>query len=149
MFFLLKFHNSGQFLAQNLGFYDECSMIFYFFENSPSLESHIFFSTQPILKNLDVLKSHWSESFISAILVAQSKIRVPHDAHLWRVFWKNTIHSPTKGEPWPGGQDNPCAISSQTTDTPVPGGGDGIYIKTANLTFLEAQKELRKNTHHF
>ena len=48
----------GQFLAQNLGFSDEFSRIFGFFDLSPTLNSSKKISTNPISKNFDVLKSY-------------------------------------------------------------------------------------------
>ena len=67
-----------------------------FFGIPPTLRSHNFFSTEPILNFLDSMESYESNSFISAILVTQSKPRAPIDAHLWRGFSKMSIHSPTK-----------------------------------------------------
>ena len=77
-----EFSELGQFLAQNIVFYDENPGFSDFFDLSPTLNSSKKNSTKPISKNLYVLKSYRSNSFISAILAVQSKIKVPHDAHL-------------------------------------------------------------------
>ena len=90
-----KFYYSGQFLTQNLGLTDEFWGFSGFSDFFSTFGYHNFFFTEPILKNLYILKSILSESFISAILEAQNKIRVPPDTHLWREFCKNGIHSPT------------------------------------------------------
>ena len=50
-----------------------------------TLKSCNFFSTEPIFKKSDVVSRWESNSFISVVLVGQSKIRVlPHD-HLWTI----------------------------------------------------------------
>ena len=54
-----------------------------------------FFSTEPIPKILDVLKSSRSESSISAIFEAQDQIMLPPDTGPLGDFSKNRIHSPT------------------------------------------------------
>ena len=86
------FRDFGQFLTQNLGFRGRILMKFRgfsdFFEILPILRSHKYFSTEPIWIFLDSMKSHGSDSFISAILETQNKIRVPPEAHLWTGFWK-------------------------------------------------------------
>ena len=65
-----------------------------FFEISPTLRSHNFFSTEPIFKILGSLESYEYNSFISAILDTQSKRGVPSDVLLWRGFSKMSMHSP-------------------------------------------------------
>ena len=65
-----EFGELGQFLAQNLGFYDENPGFPGFFDLSPTLSSSKKISTKPISKILYVLKSYRSNSFISAILAA-------------------------------------------------------------------------------
>ena len=54
-----------------------------FLDLLPTLMSCNFFSTEPILKISDVFSRWESNSFISAVLVAQSKIGVPSHAYLW------------------------------------------------------------------
>ena len=54
-----------------------------FLDLLPTLISCNFFSTEPILKNSDVFSRWESNSFISAVLVAQSMIEVPSLAYLW------------------------------------------------------------------
>ena len=49
------------------------------------MKSCNFFSTEPILKKSDVVSRWESNSFISAVLVGQSKIRVPPHDHLWTI----------------------------------------------------------------
>ena len=67
-----KLDFSGQFLIKNLGNrYDFfCFFFFGIFHFSSTFGYHNFFFTEPIFKNLYILKSIWSESFISAILEA-------------------------------------------------------------------------------
>ena len=64
-----EFSVLGQFVAQNLGFYDENPGFFLdFFDMSSTLNSSKKKSTKPISNILYVLKSYRSNSFISAIL---------------------------------------------------------------------------------
>ena len=54
-----------------------------FLDLLPILRGCNFFSTQPILKISDAFSTSGSNSFISAVLVAQSKIGVPSHGYLW------------------------------------------------------------------
>ena len=58
--------------------------------------SRKLFSTEPISKILDVLKSSRSESFISAIFEVQDQIMIPPDTGPLGDFSKNVIHSPIR-----------------------------------------------------
>ena len=57
-----------------------------FLDLLPTLMSCNFFSTEPILKISDVFSRWESNSFVSAVLVAQSKIGVPSHGYLWQKY---------------------------------------------------------------
>ena len=88
----IKFKPQDSFWLKTSDLYDENPRISCFFGISPTLRSHNFFSTEPILNFLDSMERYESNSFISAILDTQSKPKAPIDTHLWRGFSKIGIH---------------------------------------------------------
>ena len=62
--------------------------IFVFFDLLTTLKGCNFFSTEQILKISDLFLRRESNSFISAVLVAQSKIGVPSHGYLWAIISK-------------------------------------------------------------